>query len=124
MYPAILVFVIGTATLSQARCGYTLLAAGVLIGVGWGSVQVSGQALSFKVTPSHRAGLAASTFFIFIDVGTAIGAFIFGLVIPLAGYRGMYITAAIIAFACMFLYYGLHGRRAVPGTTVQNTSVN
>jgi MFS family permease len=115
MYPGILIFVTGVATLSQAHDGYTLLAAGALIGVGWGSVQSSGQAISVKVTPPHRTGLATSTFFIFIDVGTGIGCFIFGLFIPFTGYRGIYIAAAILAFACMFLYYALHGKRTVPG---------
>jgi MFS family permease len=124
MYPAILIFVIGVATLSQAHYGYALLAAGALIGVGFGSVQSSGQAISLKVTPPHRAGLAASTFFIFIDVGTGIGSCMFGLLIPHTGYRGMYVVAAILAFACIFLYYALHGKRTVAGRVVENAPAN
>jgi predicted MFS family arabinose efflux permease len=111
MYPAIVIFVIGISMLSQARNGYVLLASAVFIGVGWGSVQSSGPAISIRATAAHQAGLAASTFYVLIDVGTGIGSFLFGLLIPYAGYRGVYITAATLAFICVFLYHGLHGRR-------------
>jgi MFS family permease len=124
MYPGILIFVIGVVTLSQAHYGYSFLAAGALVGVGFGSVQTSGQAISVKVTPPHRTGVATSTFFVSIDVGTGIGSFIFGLLIPFTGYRGMYVAAAIIAFACMFLYYAVHVKRTGPGKVLENALAN
>jgi len=87
-----------------------------LIGLGFGVVQSSGQAISVKVTPRHRLGLANSTYFIFLDLGTGIGPFILGLFIPYTGYRGMYIGMAIVTFACMFLYYLLHGKSSMKNT--------
>lgn len=112
MYPAILIYMMGFLVLSQAHHGYTLLLAGAMIGLGFGVVQSSGQAISIKVTPPHRLGLANSTFYIFLDLGTGIGPFVLGLFIPFTGYRGMYIGVASITFACIFLYYLLYGKNA------------
>lgn len=115
MYPAIIIFMMGMIILSQTHHGYTLLLAAAFIGLGLGVIQSSGQAISVKVTSPHRLGLANSTFFIFIDFGVGIGPFILGLFIPFTGYRGIYMGMAIVAFACTFLYYLLHGKRAVHG---------
>lgn len=109
MYSAILIFMIGMIVFSQAHYGYMLLLAGVLIGLGFGAIQSSGQAIAVKATEPHRMGLATSTFFMLADVGMGIGPLIFGLVIPFTGYRGMYISVAIIMAVCMLLYYLLHG---------------
>ena len=99
--------------ISQARHGYTLLLAGALIGLGIGTLQSSSQTIAIKVTTPHRIGLATSTFFMLLDFGIGIGPFIFGLFIPFSGYRGVYMGAAIVSLAGMFLYYLLHGKKAV-----------
>jgi MFS family permease len=112
MYPAILIFTVGMIILSQAHYGYALLLAGAFIGLGFGAVLSISQAVSVKVTPPHRMGLATSTFVAFCDVGLGVGPFILGLFVPSTGYRGVYMSMAIFAFACVFLYYILHGKRA------------
>ncbi|MDL2321813.1 MFS transporter [Desulfosarcina sp. OttesenSCG-928-B08] len=113
MYPAIFLFSMGMILLSQVRHGYMLLAASVLLGLGTGSIQSVGQAIAVKLTPSHRLGLANSTYFIFVDMGVGIGPLLFGLIVPFIGYRGIYLGAGVIAFACLLLYYLVHGRYAV-----------
>ena len=60
-------------------------------------------------------GLATSTFFSFIDGGVGFGPFLLGFTIPVIGFRGMYLSMAIVVFACVFLYYFLHGRKAKDG---------
>ncbi|MDL2269417.1 MFS transporter [Desulfosarcina sp. OttesenSCG-928-A07] len=113
-YPAILIFAGGMVLLSQASHGYSLLATSVLLGIGTGTIQSVGQAIAVKITPSHRLGLANSTYFIFVDIGVGLGPFLFGLIVPFAGYRGIYLYAGVISFACVFLYYLAHGRYASP----------
>ena len=113
MYPAFLVFVIGMALLSQTHHGVALLLAGVFLGFGMGVIQSCGLAIAVKVTPQQRLGLVNSTFYIFVDVGVGIGPVILGGFIPFTGYRGIYIGVTIVAFVCIFLYYLLHGRKAV-----------
>lgn len=112
MYPAILIFAVGLAVFSQARHGYVLLIAAVIIGIGFGAIQSGGQTIAVKITPPHRTGLATSTFFVFADVGVGLSPFLCGLAIPSLGYRGTYTAVAIVVAACLILYYALHGRRA------------
>ena len=110
MYLAILASTIGLIGISQAHYGYFLLLTGVIFGLGFGAILPCCQAIYIKLTPQHRVGIATATFFIFIDFGVGIGPPIFGLFISSIGYRGMYLCAAIISAACIFLYYLLHGK--------------
>jgi MFS family permease len=112
MYPTFVVFAIALLLLSQANQGFYLLAAGALVGLGYGTLSSSGQAISIKVSPKERMGLATSTWFIFLDGGIGIGPFILGFIIPVTGFRGLYLIMAVMLFACFFLYYFLHGRGA------------
>lgn len=115
MYPSFLLFALGLIILSQAYQDFLLLLAAALVGLGYGTFLSSAQAISVKVSPPHRMGLATSTFFSFIDGGIGVGPFLLGFMIPVIGLRGLYESLAIIVFACSFLYYFLHGRKAKDG---------
>ncbi len=112
LYPAIPIFALSIAVLSQARDSYVLLLSAAIMGVGFGAIQSGGQATAVKITPPHRMGLATSTYYAFVDIGSGIGPLLCGLLIPFAGYRGMYVTMAVVAVGCLVLYYALHGKRA------------
>lgn len=111
MYPSIFLYAIGILILSQAHIGMMLLIAGALIGIGFGTFTSSTQAIAVKVAPHDRVGLATSTFYTFYDFGIGIGPFILGLMIPLLGYRGVYVTMSIVSFACLLIYYLSHGKK-------------
>lgn len=111
MYPAMISFVIGMLIISQASHTWIFLIAAMLLGFGYGNIQSITQALAIQVTPPHRMGLANSTYFIFLDLGLGIGPFLLGYIIPVIGYRGMYVAlAAVIAFGIL-AYHLLHGRK-------------
>lgn len=112
MYPSILLFGIGLIILSQAHYAITLLVAGAIIGIGFGTLQSSAQTIAVNRAPQHRIGLATSTFFVFYDLGVGIGPFLLGFVLPLTGFRGLYIWMAIIAFCTIIVYYFVHGRKS------------
>ncbi|KHD86907.1 MFS transporter [Heyndrickxia ginsengihumi] len=124
MYPAFLLFAIGLLILSQANQGYAILLAGVFVGLGYGTYSSSGQAIAIKVSPSHRMGLATSTFFIFLDAGVGIGPFLLGLLVPFSGYRGLYVTMAAVIFVCAFLYYFVYGRKVMLAKKTQSAEIN
>jgi MFS family permease len=121
MYPAIIIFVAGLILLNQTHHGLTLMLAGVLIGIGIGNINSSGNTIAVKLVPPHQTGLAASTNLTAMDLGLGIGPFAFGIFVPLAGYRGVYLGAAIIAMVCLLLYYLLHGKKAGLGKINANT---
>jgi MFS family permease len=111
MYPAFIVFALGLFLLSTADNSVTLLLSGALIGLGFGNMQSTTQAVAVKLTPPHRMGLATSTFFIFMDAGLGFGPYVLGFIIPLTGYSNMYVILAAAAVATTFLYYLLHGKK-------------
>jgi MFS family permease len=110
MYPALLAFMIGMFVLGHAHFSYTLLLAAVFVGFGFGVEQSSAQAIAVRAVKPHRLGVANSTFFAFVDVGSGIGPFIWGLFVPFTGFGGLYKGLAVILLACTFLYHVLHGR--------------
>ncbi|MBP1891304.1 MFS family permease [Paenibacillus lactis] len=111
MYPAIVSFAIGILLLGLAHHGITLLLSAVFVGLGYGTTQSSSQALAIKRSPAHRIGLATSTFYIFVDVGIGFGPLLLGFLTPLAGFRGMYMTIAVLLALSVILYYFLVGKR-------------
>lgn len=111
VYPCMALFLIGLVILSQAQHGLVLLLAGACIGIGYGTTMSSVQTIMVKKAPPHRAGLANSTFFISFDLGLGIGPFVLGAMLPSLGYRGMYISMAVVVLLCIIFYYFTHGRR-------------
>lgn len=112
IYPALLMFSLSLILLSQAHSGLILLLAGALVALGFGTMMSCGQAIAVKESPRHRVGLATSTFYICIDGGMGIGPFLAGIIIPVGGFRGMYLTLGIVVFLSIILYYFVHGKKA------------
>ncbi|MCM3567274.1 MFS transporter [Neobacillus mesonae] len=111
MYPTFILFAAGLFLLSTASNGVIFLLAAVLIGFGFGNIQSCSQAIAVKVTPLERMGLATSTYFIALDAGLGFGPYVIGYIIPLTGYRKLYLIMAIIALVCAVLYYFMHGKK-------------
>ncbi|MFJ7511617.1 MFS transporter [Peribacillus simplex] len=111
MYPAFMIFGIGLLLLSITTNSFTLLAAGFLIGLGFGNMQSSSQAIAVKLTPPHRMGMATSTFFIMLDAGLGFGPYILGFIIPVTGYSTLYVILGVVVIATSVLYYFLHGKK-------------
>ncbi|MFK9093977.1 MFS transporter [Bacillus salipaludis] len=111
IYPAFIILAGGMVILSTVNTGITLLIAGALIGLGFGNIQSSTQAVAVKLTPPHRMGLATSTFFIFLDAGLGFGPYLLGFIIPVTGYSKLYVILGVVALASSILYYLLHGKK-------------
>lgn len=112
IYPSLLLFGIGMFVLSQANAGIVLLFAGAIIGIGFGTFQSSAQTVAINEAPRHRTGLATSTFFVFFDIGVGIGPFLLGMILPLIGFRGLYVGMALLIFLSILVYYVVHGKKA------------
>lgn len=122
MYPAILSFAIGILLLAEAHHGITLLLSAMFVGLGYGTTQSSAQALAIKRSPEHRIGLATSTFYIFVDVGIGFGPLLLGFLTPLVGFRGMYLTIAVLLALSVILYYALVGKKESRSTQGRTTA--
>ncbi|WP_029268831.1 MFS transporter [Virgibacillus alimentarius] len=113
MYPAFLLFAMAFLILSFADIqGYLILLAGIFVGLGYGTFLSSAQAIAVKESPKHRIGLATSTYYIFLDTGLGIGPFFLGFLIPVIGFKGLYISMAGLTLVGGCVYYFLHGKKA------------
>ncbi|WP_413007760.1 MFS transporter [Peribacillus frigoritolerans] len=120
IYPSLLLFAVGMVILSQSHHGITLLIAGALIGVGYGTFQSSCQAISIKEAPSNRMGLATSTFYTMYDFGIGVGPFLLGFLIPFTGFKGLFIGMSVFAFVLIGIYYLAHGKKASARVKMQH----
>lgn len=111
VYPAIISFTIGMFLLSQAETSFSLLASGILIGFGYGTLLPSFQTIAISAAPNHRRGAATATYFSFFDSGMGIGSFVLGIVAAHSSYSHMYAIAALLIASTLVLYFALHGRK-------------
>ena len=110
VYPCCMALALGMVVLATAHTGAALLAAGALIGLGFGNLQSALNTIAIKVVEPHRMGLATSTFYIFLDASLGFGPYLLGLAIAQMGYRNLYWGMAALAVLCMLAFYLLHGR--------------
>lgn len=109
-YPALLIMAASMVLLAVAGDGMTFLLAGVLMGVGFGNFQSAGQAVSLTLVTRSRFAQATTTFFLFFDLGIGLGPYLFGFLVPVIGYEGMFLALALTAIVAAVLYCFEHGR--------------
>jgi MFS family permease len=111
MIPPIISASIGLVVLSFARGLPAFLVSGALLALGLGTIISVGQAITIKLAPSERMGTATSTYLAFSDIGLGLGPVILGLIIPHAGYSGMYLVGAAVIALDLPMYILVHGRK-------------
>ena len=82
-----------------------ILFAGALCGVAWALSGPMINAMVFKLVPDSRKGVANSTYAIMGDLGSAIGAAIWGLLAQGFTYQIMYMGAAVSMIPALLLYF-------------------
>lgn len=120
MYPTFILYAAGLLMLGLAQNSFMLLFAGILIGLGFGNMQSCIQAIAIKVTPMERAGLATSTFYIFMDAGLGLGPYLLGFIVTLLGYQQLYTTLGFVILAATGLYFIVHGRKDRQGVLTKS----
>lgn len=111
IYPTLASFVVGLVLLSFGHSTAVVLASAVFIGFGFGAVMPCAQAIAIKMSPPHKVGLATSTFYLFLDIGTGFGPIFLGLLLPYLGFEGMYVALAGFMVLAIVLYFFVHHRR-------------
>lgn len=109
-YPSILLFGVGLLILSQSHSGKMVLLSALLMGIGYGALFSCFQALTVKLSPVHRRGIATATFLLFFDLGYGVGSYFMGLIASFVNYGTMYAIAGMITLLSVILYYLFHHR--------------
>lgn len=104
IYPAITLFAIGLALLSQTQSVMGLMLSAVCVGMGFGSLQPCLQTLAIQRAPKARIGHATSTFFTCYDIGIALGSLLLGLIISQYSYSLAYLLCAILTLSTLAFY--------------------
>ena len=110
MYPCFVCLAFGIYLLSVASNTWTILLSAIFVGLGYGTFMSNGQAVSVKIVPVHRIGVATSTYFIALDVGLGFGPYILGAVKEVVGYTYMFQGTVVIALIALAVYFFLYGR--------------
>lgn len=110
VYPGLVLLAFGLWLISGMHSGLMLLAAAIFIGIGFGNFQSTIQATIAKLVPGHRLGPANSTYFIFFDLGLGVGPYVLGSLVPVLGFRHLFLAMAVLALIGLPIYFGLHGR--------------
>ncbi len=120
MYPSFVLMAAGMATIGLADTGIHLLVAALLLGLGFGNMQSSAQAIVIKSVAPERLALATSTFFIFVDSGLGFGPYLLGLIVPFTGYANLYQLLACLTLASVAIYHLVYGRKERALRRLQN----
>ena len=97
VYPAFIALIITFIILVFSYSGWMLLLAGIFLGIGYGNLSSSMQAIAIKVSPTNKYGIATSTYFIGLDIGIGFGPSLLGLFTGFISYTEVYIIMAIVA---------------------------
>lgn len=109
-FPIFLLTALSLVLLAYAEHGWMLLLSGFILGVGFGNFQSVGQAVSLSLVSRSRFAQATTTFFIFFDFGIGLGPYLFGFLVPIIGYNGMYLALSGTVLCALAIYYILHGK--------------
>lgn len=122
-YPAILMFGVGLIMLGQSHSGKMVLLSALIMGIGYGALFSCFQALTVKISPIHRRGIATATFLLFFDLGYGVGSYFMGVIASIVSYSMMYEVAGIITLLSVILYYLFH-HRPQSKQSIQNENAN
>lgn len=105
MYPSFIFLSVGLVVLAFTHTAPILLVAGGLVGLGYGTFMSNGQAVTLKLVPTHRVGVALSTYFIGLDLGLGVGPYGLGVLKgTLGSYPHIYLFCAVIPIIVLVLY--------------------
>lgn len=112
IYGSIILYFFGMVELSRVTTPTELLFAGAIIGIGFGGLNPSFQTLAILAAPSHKSGLATSTYFLSMDIGIGVGSLVLSGLASVTNYRVMYMVCSGIVIMIGVLYYVISQRTA------------
>lgn len=104
MIPVLFTMILGFIAIALAKSNIMLLVGAVLVGIGYGTIPSAGQTIAVQKVKLNKFSLATSTLYIALDMGNGVGPYILGMVVPIYGFRAIYLCSAVAALLA-FLFY-------------------
>lgn len=102
--PGLIITALSMIVLGLAESFSHFIITAVLLGIGFGAVQPSLQALTINLAPAERRGAANATFFSAFDLGISAGAVSLGIIASFFGYANMYLFSSLAAVIGLIMY--------------------
>ncbi len=102
--PVMISLALGAVLTAVAPNGVVLVIAGGLLGLGYGTLTSVGQAFAVGHTSPERVGVGVATYFLFVDLGTGLGPYLLGTLVPGLGYGRTFVVGAGFAVAGLLAY--------------------
>ena len=98
IFGTLILMIVGLLLLASHAGSWAVLAAGAIMGLGFGNFQSLSQVSGISLVPRERFAQATSTIFIFFDFGVGIAPYLSGFLVDPVGYAGIFaINAAVVA---------------------------
>lgn len=107
MFPVLFSMIVGFMLIAIAHSSFILLLGAVLVGTGYGSIPSAGQAIAVQKVKPNRFSLATSTLYMSLDAGSGVGPYLLGMVVPVYGFRAIYVCASLLAVVALVFYCGM-----------------
>ncbi|HIU84675.1 MAG TPA: MFS transporter [Candidatus Aphodousia gallistercoris] len=105
IYPCLILMIAGLLCLAWHAGSMAVLAAGILVGLGFGNFQSVAQVSGISLVPRERFAQATSTFFIFFDLGIGLAPYLSGFLVAPLGYAGIFALNALVVALTIPLYW-------------------
>ena len=110
IYFGLFFFVVSFVVLSLATANWHVVVAGLLAGLGYGTLMPAVQAIAVGVVDKSEFGSAFSTLFLFVDIGFGFGPIILGALSAYIGFGAMYAVLAAVGVLAGIFYLCTHAR--------------
>ncbi len=118
--PGYIAFFLAMLAFSMASEAALFLVSGFFMGFGISIIYAICQAIVVDKSTPKEYGVATSTYASLTDLGTGLGPMFLGLLLPITGFRCLYMICAFISLLSLVVYWIIHGHNAFRKTHMCN----
>ena len=124
LYPAFALLAAGMILLGAMPSMVGMLGAAALIGAGYGVLVPTVQTIAVQKSRPERASVVTATYFTFLDLGLAAGAYLLGTLVSSFGLGHMYWLLSFFVIAVWGVYVLVHGRHVLASKAELNKELS
>lgn len=108
--PALVITIIALIVLSFSAGLFGVLTSAVIYGIGFGAAQPALQAVTIRLVPPDRTGVANASYSTATDLGIGLGAIVLGWVSQYTSYQTLFMVGAVSVVLSLLTFTSFMGR--------------